>query len=174
MPSKSEVQEDFTDFAREHLSHLVKIARSLTGSADAADELVQTAMEKACRSWRTVMKADDPVSYVRRIMVNSAYDSWRRRRRFQQIFRPTEQTSEPVATHPWGNPEKTYDVSARIDELLRPLTPRERAVITLRFLADLKEADTAYELGIAVGTVKSTTARALAKMRVAEAQTIGA
>lgn len=174
MPSRIELQESFQEFASANLAHLVKVARSLTGDADAADELVQTAMEKACRSWSKVMRATDQLSYVRRILVNSAYDTWRRKRRFRQIFQPSDDQTEPVATHPWGDPQRSLDRSAVIEELMRPLSPRERAVITLRFLADLTEAATAYELGIAVGTVKSTTSRALNKMRVVDVETIGA
>jgi DNA-directed RNA polymerase specialized sigma24 family protein len=39
-------------------------------------------------------------------------------------------------------------------------------VVVLRFYEDLSEADIARTLGIAAGTVKSTCARALAKLRV--------
>jgi RNA polymerase sigma factor (sigma-70 family) len=48
---------------------------------------------------------------------------------------------------------------------LRTLTLRERRVIALRFYEDLTEADTARLMGVAVGTVKSTTSRALGKLR---------
>ncbi|RRD46552.1 sigma factor-like helix-turn-helix DNA-binding protein, partial [Arachnia propionica] len=102
------------------------------------------------------------------------YDSWRRKRRFQQIFRPTDDQGEPTASQAWGDPQRSLDSSSTIEELLRPLSPRERAVITLRYLADLTEAATAYELGIAVGAVKSTTARALNKMRVVDLEAKGA
>lgn len=48
---------------------------------------------------------------------------------------------------------------------LAKLTARERAVLALRFYLDLTEVQISAELGIAVGTVKSTVARALAKLR---------
>lgn len=59
------------------------------------------------------------------------------------------------------------DVAARAVVLraLDRLTRRERAVLALRFYLDLTEAQIARELGIAPGTVKSTVARALAKLR---------
>jgi RNA polymerase sigma factor (sigma-70 family) len=50
---------------------------------------------------------------------------------------------------------------------LQRLTRRERTVIVCRFFLDLSEQQTADELNIAVGTVKSVTARALAKLRIA-------
>ena len=51
---------------------------------------------------------------------------------------------------------------------LARLTRRERAVLTLRFYLDLTEVQIAKELGIAPGTVKSTVARALGKLRADE------
>ena len=50
--------------------------------------------------------------------------------------------------------------------LFRSLTLRERAVIIMRYLFDLPEAVVARDLGITLGTVKSTSSRALAKLRV--------
>jgi len=49
---------------------------------------------------------------------------------------------------------------------LATLTVKERAVIVMRYLFDLPEAAVARDLGITVGTVKSTSSRALAKLRV--------
>jgi RNA polymerase sigma factor (sigma-70 family) len=53
-----------------------------------------------------------------------------------------------------------------IRRALDRLTRRERAVMVLRYFEDLSEADTAAELGIRPGTVKSTTFNAMAAMRV--------
>ncbi len=47
------------------------------------------------------------------------------------------------------------------------LTPRQRAVIVLRFYEDLSERDTAETLGVAGGTVKSQTHLALRRLREA-------
>ena len=55
---------------------------------------------------------------------------------------------------------------------LAGLTVRERAVIVLRYLFDLPEAAVARDLGITVGTVKSTSSRALAKLRAGPATSI--
>lgn len=173
MPTRTGVQEHFSEFVAAHLDLLVRIARSLTGSAESADDLAQTALEKAYRSWPKVMTMAEPLAYVRRILVNSAYDAWRRRTRLRHILGVRADVEDPPATSRWGNSEDTVDSLSRIDALMRPLTAKERAVVTLRFLVGLTEAETAWELGIALGTVKSTAARALNRMRVAEHQRSG-
>ena len=60
-----------------------------------------------------------------------------------------------------------HDSTDRIALLedLRKLSPRQRAVLVLRYFDDLTEADTAAALGISVGTVKSHVRDALARLR---------
>lgn len=174
MPTREHLSGDFTTFAQARLPDLVRIARALTGSRDAADDLVQATLEKAYRSWLKVHdKADgEKFAYTRRILVNSAYDSWRRRSRLRAGWgRQVDDEDRPGTEH---GPEHLAVSARSVDELLAPLAPRERQVIVLRCLSDLSEAATARELGLAVGTVKSTTARALAKLRAAHLTLNGA
>ena len=49
---------------------------------------------------------------------------------------------------------------------LSALPRRQREAVALRYLADLPEAETAGAMGCTVGTVKSTVARGLDRLRV--------
>ncbi len=54
-----------------------------------------------------------------------------------------------------------------LDQALAALTPRQRAVVVLRYYDDLTERDTADAMGVSVGTVKSQTSLALRRLREA-------
>jgi DNA-binding CsgD family transcriptional regulator len=57
------------------------------------------------------------------------------------------------------------EARAELLDALARLTPRQRAVLVLRYVNDLTEAQTAKVLGCSPGTVKSNTSRGLARLR---------
>ena len=101
---------------------------------------------------------DNPDGYVRRALVRACIDSGRRRRREPVVARLPERDL-PDPTAPIADAET-------IRRALVSLPPRQRAVLVLRYLDDASEARTAEVLGCSVGTVKSQTAKGLAKLRV--------
>jgi len=165
--------DDFTAFVLARSARLVHFARMLCGDPGLAEDLVQTALEKAYLRWDRIEMAD-PFGYVRQAVVNH-HLSWVRRRPWRE--RPSGDTSELDLYA--GTPEadrsrtSTIDPSGAVDRrlavgaALSALSRRERAVVVLRYVEDLTEQQTAALLGVAVGTVKSTNARALAKLRAA-------
>lgn len=151
----------FEEFVAGSSAHLFTLARLLTGGHRAeAEDLLQVAYERAYRHWRRISRREDPERYVRQILINASVDRWRRLRR-----RP----EEPMR-FPGGEPsvaDRAAEVADR-DLLLRGLARlpvRQRAVLVLRYFEDLTEAQTAATLGCSVGTVKSQSARALARLR---------
>lgn len=158
--------DDFTAFVLARSPRLLHIARMLCGNAEQAEDLVQTALEKAYLRWDRI-ELGDPFGYVRQAVVNQ-YLSWVRRRPWRE--RPSGGDGELEQDH---GDRLSFDSSADVDRRLAlvaalgTLTRRERAVVVLRYVEDLSEAQTAAALGVAVGTVKSATHRALAKLRAA-------
>jgi len=152
------VAEDaaFRAFVEANGAVLLHAARLLTGDHHRGEDLVQTALTRLYLKWD---KVDAPLAYTRKALVTAHIDSTRRRWWGE---RPTEFLPEEP-----GNDEAS-DVDERdvLRRLLGSLSAKERAVVVLRYYCDLSEQETAESLGIPVGTVKSTGARALARMRV--------
>lgn len=149
----------FAEFATANARRLRHIARLLTGDRDRAEDLVQITLARAYRRWDRI-RADDPMAYVRRILVNAHTEWWRRRWRYEL---PADRLPDRTAAGDLAGDQADRDQLARA---LALLAPRERAVVVLRFYADLTEREIAHALGVAPGTVKSTCARALAKLRI--------
>jgi RNA polymerase sigma-70 factor (sigma-E family) len=151
--------EGFTEFVLARGPSLHRTAVLLTHNEASAQDLVQSALIKAWRSWDSIQTAHE--AYVRRIIVNEFATGWRRRWRGEQ----------PSATLPHA---VSPDHGDRVTEhemlmvALAKLPPRQRAIIVLRFFHDYTEVRTAETLGISLGTVKSHTARALASLRVSD------
>ena len=147
---------DFEVFVQTRTRPLLRTAYLLVGDEQRAEDLLQTALAKAWFAWRRIEWA--PEAYVRRVMVTTSVSWWRRRWNGEM---PTAELPE--------TPRSTPDEGAHDHDLwlaLRRLPPRQRAIVVLRYLEDRSERETALLLGCSVGTVKSQTARALAKLRL--------
>lgn len=154
-----EVSPTFEEYVATRGRALWKSAWLLTGDAQRAEDLVQTALVKCWRRWDKIAADGSVDGYVRRTLVTTFTD-WHRRRWTGEV---------PTADLPEGWTGDA-DLAVRRDVLSAlALLPRgQRAVIVLRFYDDLTEAQTAEALGVSVGTVKSQTARALKTLRVSE------
>lgn len=146
----------FRAFVEANGATLLHAARLLTGDHHRGEDLVQTALTKLYLKWGRI---DAPLPYARRALVNAHIDQSRRRWWGE---RPTETLPEVAA----DAGTSASDQRDELRRLLAGLPARDRAVIVLRYYCDLSEQDTAATLGMPVGTVKSSCARALARLRV--------
>ena len=150
--------EDFEEWVLARRAGLARSAYLLTGDVHLAEDLVQDTLTRVAQHWRRVVREGAPDAYARRTMHHLSIDRWRRRR-----VRPTEVSA---ATSPELG-ETGIDIERRLmlREALARLTPKQRAVLSLRFYEDLTEVQTAEVLGCSVNTVKSQTRDALSRMR---------
>jgi RNA polymerase sigma-70 factor (sigma-E family) len=156
--------DDFTAFVLARSARLVHFARVLCGDAGLAEDLVQTALEKAYLRWDRIEMAD-PFAYVRQAVVNQ-HLSWVRRRPWRE--RPSGDAAElDLLLEAAVDPSSGVHSRVAVGAALATLSRRERAVVVLRYVEDLTERETAAVLGVAIGTVKSANARALDKLRAA-------
>ena len=110
------------------------------------------------RRWESITPGAEE-AYVRRVLV-STFLCWRRRRWHGET--PVSRMPDHTSTN---DVFADADTRAAVGAALARLPARQRAVVVLRYVSDLSEADTAHALNCSVGTVKSQTFKALANLR---------
>jgi RNA polymerase sigma-70 factor (sigma-E family) len=145
----------FPEFVRARGTALHRTAYLLTGDWALAEDLLQTALAKSYLRWARI---DDHEGYVRRVLANTYATWWRRRWRGEV---PHDVLPDDAFVDRWAD----VDTRSALSLALARLPRRMRAVVVLRFHEDMTEAAVAEALGVSIGTVKSQTAKALAKLR---------
>jgi len=153
----------FEDFVRASGADLVRFARAVTGDAHRGEDAAQTALSKALPRWHRIGDLDDPVAYLKKMIVNGEL-SWRRRLSSRELVVEQVPSGAEVAD--------VADAAVRrqaLLERLRRLPPRQRAAVALRFYEDLPDREVAVLLGCTESTVRSLVAAALSALRLDEA-----
>jgi RNA polymerase sigma-70 factor (sigma-E family) len=144
---------EFEAFVRSHGRAWERYAFVLTGDPRRAEDLVQTVLLKAYRSWRRIVAVELPDAYVRRMITHAFLDQRRR----------LSSTEVPMAAVPERrSAEDPATGVADRDELRRTLdtlTGQQRAVLVLRHVEGLSDDDIATLLGCSVSTVRSHASR---------------
>jgi RNA polymerase sigma-70 factor (sigma-E family) len=143
----------FTEWVAGHQRQLLRSAYLLTGDLHRAQDLVQEALVKVALRWPR-LRDGHPTAYARTIIVRDNISWWRRQR----------ETSSNLSGDLSGVSSDPTTAMV-VQRSLARLTARQRAVLVLRHFDDLTERETAEILGITLGTVKSTNAAALARLR---------
>jgi RNA polymerase sigma-70 factor (sigma-E family) len=148
----------FSDYVRARGAALLRAAQAITGNRADAEDLVQATLVKAYQSWDRITDPAALDTYMRRVMVNTHISGWRRRRVDEY---PTDQLPDSPAADATRDSDLHDVVQRAVDRLPRQM----RAAVMLRYYDDMTEPEVAAALGVSVGTVKSTVARAVAKLR---------
>ncbi len=165
------VPADLVAFVDEQYGRVFSTLVVVCGDRAVAEDLAQETFTRTCQHWERVRAMDAPGAWVNRVAVNLALSRWRRRHRDRRLDERLQSRNTVVAQSE-GDREPSPDVAA-VRGALDALPVDERAVLALRFLADLSVADTASVLGIPAGTVKTRTRRALAGLRASAALSEG-
>jgi RNA polymerase sigma-70 factor (sigma-E family) len=156
-PDETRATVTFDEFVAARSRSLLRTAYLLTRDHALAEDLLQTALAKAWFAWKRIDGQPEP--YVRKILVNT-YASWWRRKWNAEL--PADTLPEPRGETAVDDTSEPTDLWTAMGRLPR----RMRAVVVLRYFEDLTEVQTAELLGCSVGTVKSQTSKALAKLRI--------
>jgi RNA polymerase sigma-70 factor (sigma-E family) len=146
-------EHEFTEFFAARAPALRRTAYVVVRDWHVAEDLTQQALAKLYVAWPRV-REDTRMAYARRVVVNECLSHLRRHR--------PETPTETLPDRAVDAPEPGTDLG----ETLASLPPRQRAIIALRFLDDLSVTEVGRLLGIADGTVKSQTNRALETLRL--------
>ena len=160
-----DTEADFTAYVAARRARFYRTACLLCGDPHRAEDIVQDALARLYGAWDRVSRMQNPDGYVRRIIVNAHYSDRRRPWRRESAAEPRDVPVEP------GFPAEDADA---IRAALRALPAGQRRVIVLRHIWDLTIEETATELRISTGTVKSQTSDAVAGLRRALAADFGA
>jgi RNA polymerase sigma-70 factor (sigma-E family) len=149
---------DFEEWIAQRQPALLRTACLLVGDPHTAEDVVQATLAKMYLAWDRLADREHLDSYARRALLNEYRSLWRRPwRRREHVTSELPEAAAPVTD--WdGRREALW-------QFVCTLPARQRMVIVLRYYEELSEAETARTLGISVGTVKSSTSRALASLR---------
>ena len=161
---RPDLEESFDAFVRARGEHHLRVAALLTGSAAEAEDLVQASLVKLYRAWpRLDLASASPDAYLRTIIVNTRRSWWQTRWRQES---PTASVPDrPDPAEGGGDPADRQALGSLVRSALTALPRRQRAVLVLRYLEDLPEAEVASLLGCSVGTVKTHAHRGLRALR---------
>ena len=154
------LDESFEAFVRARSSALLRTSVLLTGDVHHGQDLLQEALWRTHRHWSSA--SDNPEAYVRKTLVNLAHDRYR-----TALRRVRETVLNAAAVDPTDDAVAGLVERDALFQGLRTLPSRQRATLVLRFWEDLSIQQTADLLGCSTGTVKSTTSKALLKLRAA-------
>lgn len=150
----------FATFVTETRPKMHRWAYLVCGDWDRAEDIVQSTLMRLYLRWDRMERADNPIAYARRTVINAAIDDERRWRRLLRSESLGAAGPDAVQT---GLVDDGMD-GPLLAALMR-LGRRQRAVIVMRYMEELSVEETAATLNISAGTVKSQSARGLAILR---------
>jgi RNA polymerase sigma-70 factor (sigma-E family) len=156
---------EFDEFVSQCVRSLTRAAVFITWDLADAEDVVQDALHRTAMRWDRVKGMAYPYAYARRVVVHQALRGAEERANQRRELRgwPEGFIAEPPAEG--GDSFATVEQRIDLARILGVLPPRQRAVVLLRFAEQLTESEVAELLGWPLGTVKSTTARALERLR---------
>ena len=166
----------FEDDALAHADQLYRIALRLTGSTQAAEELVQETYLRAFRSWRSYATGTNLAAWLATILRNIYLDEARRQSRRPVIESLDEQGDYYLYNHLAETAKEPQEAvlnrlaGGAIVDSLADVPPTFREVIVLVDVGGFSYKDAAEILDVPVGTVMSRLhrGRRLLKQALAE------
>lgn len=160
-------RDAFTVLARAAAARLDAAARLILRDRELARDAVQEALIKAWRDLPGLRDPDRFDAWLHRLIVNSAIDEARRRRR-----RVMEVMLSPIAQDSIDQRASTDELSMiadreSLERALASLAPEQRALVVMHYYLGMPLPEAAGSLGISLGAAKSRLHRAIGSLRQA-------
>lgn len=150
----------YEEFFENNRRRALRLAFVMCGDASNAEDVVAEAFARMYPAWQKG-QIQDPPAYLRRTIANQIRGEWR--------HKDVERRHEARMKVMWADEGSRFEDAAAardaVSVAMASLPPKQRAVIALRYLEDLSEAETASILDINIGTVKSHASRGLERLR---------
>ncbi|MFF4878752.1 SigE family RNA polymerase sigma factor [Micromonospora sp. NPDC000668] len=152
-------EPSFEAYVQSHIHTLARVAYQLTGDHDLAEDLVQQVLLGMVGRWQRVAEGSNPDGYVRRALYTQHLKWGRQSRRIREVGEET--AFERLS------PDRSDEIALAlaVQDALAKLAPKQREVLVLRYFEDLTAEQVAEALGCSIGTVRSQTRDALARLR---------
>src|ERR1700685_893932 len=165
---------DFGPWMASQQSRVYSLCQRFLQDRDEADSATQDVFLKAYQALKKddAKELDDPARWVTRIAVNTCLDRLRSRKWQFWRKRPSSEDEQGILAMAASRAPKAEDyyfageIGTRLAAAIEKLSPRQRAVFTLRHFEELSLEEIGSLLGLDVGTVKAHMFRAVAKLRV--------
>src|SRR5262249_47467643 len=131
--------DEYAEFVRARSHALLRSAYLLTGDQHLAEDLVQEALARTHRAWSRLHEKGNAEAYARRTMYHLQVSMWRQRKIREE---PHDDLPEPRQRRP-GEDTDTITLRMTIEQALRSLSTRQRAVVVLRYFEGYTEVETA-------------------------------
>ena len=148
----------FEDCFRQHFARLVALAGAMTADVEAGHDIAQEAFVRLHRKWDDLADHHQLGGWLTRVVSNLAIDHHRARQSRDRAVVNLSAISPSGGTGSESN-------HSRWSELIAPLPPRQRAIVTLHYGEDRPVAEIAEMLGVSVNTVKSALSKARDTLR---------
>jgi RNA polymerase sigma-70 factor (ECF subfamily) len=148
------------DFCRANFRSLAEMLNLWGNDAYLAQELAQETLARVCRDWGRVRRMDHPEAWARRIALNLASSSFRRRTAERRAIARSQQSPQA--------PGSDTVASIELRALVASLPKRQRTAVLLRYYVDLSYREIGEVMEIPESTAKSLVARSVKRLRDSE------
>jgi RNA polymerase sigma-70 factor (sigma-E family) len=150
--------EEFTAFVAAAAPRLRRVAYLMCGDWHLAQDLTQTTLARMYASWGRIWRNANLEAYSRRVLMNVVFDQRKRRSNAEVVLAELPEPVRPPA-------ETVTELHVTLLAALATLTPRDQAIVVLRYWEDHSVQTVAGILNLSATMVTTRSARALSKLR---------